>query len=292
MTYYRTEPSSRSHDGMLQNSIWASVATWLMVLHILGGLASLWFAASATEHLTMQSERVFQHGEIWRLLTGIFVGPDVFASLWAAAFVGVLGRSVETSYGSLNFLILYLVCGVVAGLMWSASSLLVVAPSLSPCWKSRLATSAAPTAVVTLFCLESIEGEQRPWFVFSPTAWLCFVIYLVGVLWSVADEFALLIPTHLASLLIALVVWQFDLRWSSLVGKLGRRAVRTKPKSVIKKAARTNAAEELPPLSEEEFNKKLDAILEKISKLGSECLTKADRRILFEASRRYQQRKT
>jgi len=66
-------------------------------------------------------------GEVWRLLTSVFLHGGILHLLFNAYALYVIGRQVETIYGPLRFSVVYLCAGLAGGV---ASFLLTPAPSL------------------------------------------------------------------------------------------------------------------------------------------------------------------
>lgn len=66
-------------------------------------------------------------GEVWRLLTAVFVHGGILHLLFNAYALYVIGRQVETIYGPLRFSVVYLCAGLAGSV---ASMLLTPAPSL------------------------------------------------------------------------------------------------------------------------------------------------------------------
>jgi membrane associated rhomboid family serine protease/Zn-finger nucleic acid-binding protein len=61
-------------------------------------------------------------GEWYRLLTSMFLHGDIFHLLGNLFFLYTFGDNLEERYGRLRYLFLYVVCGVVAGLLSAASA--------------------------------------------------------------------------------------------------------------------------------------------------------------------------
>src|SRR3954462_8707092 len=74
------------------------------------------------DNLAASSEAIFQHGRLWQLLTATFLHDpnSPFHLLWNMLFLWMVGREMESFYGSRDFLAMYLGAAIVSTLGWAA----------------------------------------------------------------------------------------------------------------------------------------------------------------------------
>ena len=65
------------------------------------------------------SRRIFDHGRVWELLTATFLHAGPFHLLWNMLFLWMVGREMESIYGSRDFVALYLSAAVISTLGWA-----------------------------------------------------------------------------------------------------------------------------------------------------------------------------
>src|SRR5438445_11892 len=58
-------------------------------------------------HLKASSEGIFRGGEVWQLLTATFLHGDAYHILWNMVFFWIVGREMESFYGTRDFVALY-----------------------------------------------------------------------------------------------------------------------------------------------------------------------------------------
>jgi membrane associated rhomboid family serine protease len=246
-----------------------------------------------SEWLAASPEGIFHNFRVWQLITATFLHSDPFHILFNMAFLWIVGREMESLYGSEDFLAFYLGAGMISTLGWAA----IMAFSGSPAY--MVGASGAVLGVITLYTLYYPRREISIYFLFPVQAWLALSIYLV---------FDLLFPrlreayqAHLIGAAFAVCYKHFDLRWSRLVGgQLRRPKLRMfTPVQVDWSRPRPSAGSSRPSgegkstkssavsvLPEEQLDARLDEVLAKIAREGRTGLTEEDQRVLQEASRR------
>jgi membrane associated rhomboid family serine protease len=252
-----------------------------------------WLAASP--------ETTLRHFRLWELLTATFLhgGPlHILGNMW---FLYLVGREMESLYGSRDFLVFYLSAAVFSTLVW------VLIDSMAPVPHLMIGASGAVMAVVTLFTLFYPRREILFIFVQMPM-WMLLVIYLLFPLVPLlrGNETQVAFESHLAGAAFAVVFKKFNLRWSRLVaGRFARprlrvlRAPREPSRSRAPSTAWTTSnvagnskAAAASVLPEEQLDARLDEVLAKIAREGREGLTEEEQRILQEASRRARLRRS
>ena len=244
--------------------------------------------------LEASPEAIFQHGRIWQLWTATFLHSGIPHILGNMLFLWLVGREMETLYGSRDFLAFYLLAGGVSTLGWA-----VIAALSGPGGMDRhmLGASGAVMAVVTLYTLFYPRREILFFFLPMPM-WVLLGIYLLFPLFG--DNGRVAYQAHLMGAAFAFCFKLFDLRWSRLVtGRIRRPRLRivtpmpvdqprTRPPGSSRAAGESLGAKpsSVTVLPEEQLDARLDEVLAKIAREGRGGLTEEDHRVLQEASRR------
>lgn len=276
--YSREQPSGFTLGGqrsMVTNLLLINVAIYLVDWILLNSPdGPMFFRFGAlTPQLFSEPWKVYQ------LLTYGFLhaqGPMHVAGnmymLW------LFGREMEGVYGRAEFLRLYLTMIVIAGLVWVIQQQ-IAGPSAS----GMVGASGAVTGVLVLFALHYPKRTILLFLVLPAPMWV------VGVLYVAADIFGAMgshgnvaYVAHLAGAAFAFLYFRFG--WN--LGRLTRGLPSLKmPKW------RPQLKVHDPDARERQLDSQADAILEKISREGEGSLTRKERKILEDASRRAQRRR-
>jgi membrane associated rhomboid family serine protease len=289
--YYRGEPGGPSWFSGV--SPWCKIIILInfvvfllqYVLQVDPGFMREWLEASP--------EGIFKQGRIWQLLTATFLHAHLLHIVFNMWFLWLVGREMESLYGSRDFLAFYLSAAVISTLGWAAIQ------AFQPGHHYMLGASGAVMAVLTLFTLFYPKREILFFFIPMPM-WAVLGIYLVFPLISERERLGVAYQSHLAGALFALAYKQFDLRLSKLVsGRIGRPRPRTfssvpvdQPRSRPAGSSWTSSeghsarSTSVSVLPEELLDARLDEVLAKIAREGRAGLTDEERRVLEEASRR------
>ena len=228
----------------------------------------------------------------WKFLTYGFVHDPAPAHIILNMLsLFFLGREVESHYGTREFWCLYLAMivfgGVVHALLNLGQSYMLLGASGAVCGVTLLFVLRHPFATLLLFP-----------FPFPLPAWV------VGLVLVVINVFGfglgsrggpaggaghIAFSVHLAGMAFAWAYyrlgWQLSSIWSSVTRGVRGRSFRVRyPDDEHEEDRRED--EELRALEEE-----VDRILEKISQFGEASLTRKERRILEDASRRFRSRR-
>jgi membrane associated rhomboid family serine protease len=200
----------------------------------------------------------------------------------------MFGRDIEELYGSREFLRLYLAMVFVAGLVWSASALLRGEDARC------MGASGAVAGMVILFACHFPRRELALFFVIPVPAWIA------GILMVAYDAFSQVAASsglerggnvaylaHLGGAAFAFTYYYFRWNFGRLFGGRTTGWWQRRPKIRIH-TPKVEPPERPDPIHEED---ELDRILQKISREGESSLTRQERRILQDASRRYQKRR-
>lgn len=268
------------------------------------------------------------HGQIWRLLTYSFLHDPgaIFHILFNMLFLWWFGSDVEDLYGPREFLAFYLSASLVGGVLFFLSSLAWV-PTAAPC----LGASGGVLAVLTLCAIHYPRRVILLFFILPVPLPLFLVIALAGDAYVFLSRFnsGTAVAAHLGGALYAGAYYRLHFRlldwlppvwerqfWQSwrrrLLGPrlrlfVDKHPTSRKPRRNERRSSTTAdhspaeaASEELEgehqtvaaPPADEHMEAKMDAILEKISRVGKENLTESEREFLLRASEILRRRRT
>ena len=242
----------------------------------LGGLA---------EWLALWSDFFREPWKFWTLVSYGFV-HDTSGILHVGFnmfFLWLFGRDVEVVYGRRLFLSFYLTVLVAGGLAWLLlHNLLQGGPPIP-----LVGASGAVTGVMVLF---AIHFPHRTFLLFGIVPLPAWVLIGFHVLQDVlgflnrgaGDNVAY--EVHLAGAVFAYLFYRT--RWT--LADLWPARLKLK---VPQLARRPKLRIHEPEDEEQRLSDQVDAILEKISREGESSLSKQERRMLEQASRRYQQKR-
>src|SRR4051812_26723264 len=175
--------------------------------------------ALINEYPAAPSDGIFRHGRVWELLTATFLHDTFFHILWNMLFLWMVGREMESFYGSRDFVALYLSAAVISTLGWAALDALS-APSIRFMQShTMVGASGAIMAVVVLYALYYPRREVLLFFVLPVEMWLLVVVYLGSQVWELLQpgpSRRIAVASHLSGALYGYLFKQFDLRWSRL----------------------------------------------------------------------------
>lgn len=295
--YYRSEGPS------YLDSMWPEgrICRWLIGLNILLFIAQLVTRSvqdpngAVTRWLVLDTEAV-QHGEIWRLLTYAFLhDPDsLMHILFNMLFLWWFGSDIESIYGPREFLSFYLLTALLGGVAFQVSAM--TQGGAQYC----LGASGAVTAVLVLAACHFPTRTILIFFVIPAPLWL-FVLFQVAqdsYFWLTQRQTGVAVVVHLAGAAFAYPYYKSQWRLSGWLPELRRRwRQRNRPslrlyrpaddKEPVSVGAATGQSE-----MDEHFEAKVDAVLEKVAKVGQAGLTDTERKILLQASEIYKRKRT
>jgi membrane associated rhomboid family serine protease len=275
----------------------APVVKWLIIVNVAVFVAQLLFPP-IQEWLSLKPDTVVRQGQVWRLLTYAFCHDrsGLLHIVFNMLFVWWFGRTLESMYGSREFLLFYLTAALLSGVAFLGLSLAM--NRLNP----AIGASGAVMAVVVLYAIH-FPRQQILIFMVLPVeirwvvaAYVIFDLYpVLAELGGVEVRSGVAHAAHLGGLAFGFLYWKFQWRLDRLTArwrlpKLSRvfgprrriRLHRPRPEA----SAGTAQARE-PFESREELDARVDAILEKISQHGESSLTDEERETLKKASRLY-----
>jgi len=297
MGLYDRDYVRRAPSGFLGGD--RSMVTNLILLNVGIFLLDMFFQGQISHALRLQPGLLSHPWRFWQLLTYGFVhdpGNTQEIVLGNFAHVGfnmfglwLFGRDVEGIYGRSEFLRIYLSLIVLCGVAWVGVQEALSLTGHDAATAGVLGASGAVLGIMVLYCTHFPHRVFLIYGILPVPAWLLCVFYvlydLVGFRNSLAgggDHVAY--EVHLAGAIWALIyrhngwnlgrLWpnQWQLKW--------------------RKPSVPNLKIHEPQLDDQSLRRRVDDILAKISTSGEGSLTKEERRVLEDASRRYQQRRS
>jgi membrane associated rhomboid family serine protease len=261
-----------------------SMVTNLIIVNVAIWLGQLVFGRELIDALSLKSDLLSHPWQAWQLVTYGFAHFDAGHILFNMLGLFFFGRELEGIYGQFEFLRIYLVAIVLAGLVWAA---LAIADQQSA---ELVGASGGVMAVVMLWVLHFPQRLVYIWGVLPVKAWLLGTIFIASDLFGLVSQRGagngpqVANIAHLAGVAFAFLYFRSKMNLGRLIP---RRMSDLKPKLFQPKLRIHDHDKEASDL-----NQQVDAILEKISREGEASLTKKERKTLEEASRRYQRRRT
>ncbi len=276
--YYRDEPRGTLLGGdrsMVTNLIIANVAVYLVDEIFLNGRLMSAMALKGS---------IFQRPwDVWQLLTYGFAHAEADRNMLHIVFnmlaLWVFGRDVEGIYGRKVFLQLYLTLLVLSGVTWLVTS--VDTPNASV-----VGASGAVFGVMLVYVMHYPQRTLLLFGIVPVRAWFMMAAYLL-MEFNALDRNTHDYVAHTAHLGGALFGFVFY--------KTGWTLFTLAPSGLLKRgmtARRPKLKLHAPEQDDELLAERVDAILAKISREGEASLSKDERRVLEDASRRYQKRRS
>jgi membrane associated rhomboid family serine protease len=275
--YYREDEAGRfGARSMVLNLVLINVGIYVAELF----LGNNFFGASLESWLSLKPDLFSHPWHFYQLVTYGFVhDPDDLRHIvFNMLFLWFAGRDVEGIYGPKEFLRIYLTAIILAGLVY------VIAAPLTHSFVPVLGASGGIMAILALYALHFPRRTILFMFVIPLPAWVVFLIFFIS------DVSGAIRPTdntahvaHVAGAVFGFIYyrsgWNLG-RWIPSGWKWS--GLRPRPKLRVHE----------PDVDEHDLKRQMDEILRKITRTGEESLTRQERRILEEASRRFRRRQT
>jgi membrane associated rhomboid family serine protease len=245
---------------------------------------------SFTDFFILDTERVW-HGEVWRLLTYGFLHslyPDLMHIIGNMLVLWFAGKAIEERYGSKEFVAFYLTAMLLGGVAFQLTHW---------SWPGRcLGASGATTALLVLYALRWPHQTLLLFFVIPMPMWLGAIVFVALDAFVFVNRIdnGIAVQVHLAGALFAFLYYRYEWHltgwleafrdWRAQRSKPRLRVYREEPEEPISRLAAS--------LSEDEqLEAKMDAILEKVARVGMENLTPEERDVLQRASEVFRKRR-
>jgi len=218
---------------------------------------------------------------IYQLLTCGFMhaSGDIFHIFWNMVALWFFGREVESIYGPFEFLRIYLTLIVMSSLVWLLSTYTGL-----PGGAGLEGASGAVLGIAMIFTMHYPTKLIYIWGVLPMPVWAMMGLYLVGEYAATAKRMPgdyVAHVAHLAGALFGFIYFRSGWNLGALLPDRWPRLLRP----------RLKLHDPDPPSEPRDLSREVDDILAKISREGEASLTKAERRTLEEASKRYQRRR-
>jgi membrane associated rhomboid family serine protease len=316
--YYRDEGSSFLGAFVRRGQ----VVKWLIIANVVafviqlatrtqaGPTVSGWF----TDLFELDPGKVLQ-GQVWRVVTYGFLHDFGWAHiLFNMLFLYWFGSELEDIYGSREFLGFYFAGLLLSGLAYLAFALvkgpvigaspvfdadgMIVDLARKPFYPAALGASGAVTAVMVLFAMH-FPTRTILLFFFLPVPVILLVVFnvlqdTIGLLGGSGRPVAF--AAHLGGAAFGFLYYKFQWRVTSWLPSLsGLRLSRPRPRLKVYRGEPERGQRVVQPVPaaepEEHLEAELDAVLEKVARLGRSSLTEREQSVLNKASEYYRQRR-
>ena len=230
----------------------------------------------------------------WQLITYQFMHADFWHIFFNMVFgLWMFGMEVENVWGAKKFLIYYLSCGVVAGI-----SQLVLAPIFEPALGPTIGASGAVFGVMVAFATMFPDRYIFLYFLIPIKVRYFIIIMIVWGVFSIGGPSNVANLAHLGGALGGYLYILYERRKGERPG--GGRVFQSWTKSSSWQTPASSGGEAVDakiydikesksldaPAAQNDSQKKIDEILDKISSSGYQSLSEEEKKILFEASKR------
>ena len=256
---------------MVKRLLIANVATFVLLLML---PERMW----ALEWLAFRPDRVLTRP--WGAITYMFVHADLIHLLVNMLVLFFFGPPLEDRWGSREFLRYYLICGM-GGVLLS----FLLAPGAP-----IVGASAACYGLMLAFAMSWPDAPIYVWGIFPVKA-----KYLVGFFFLLTFVQAFGAPggpvahmAHLGGLLTGLVYIRADWRPGARLESIKRRVSRIRRLAIVPRNKESQPRSSSWRADDEgELLDAVDRVLDKISTEGMSALTRDERKLLDEVSRRH-----
>ncbi|MBX7075386.1 MAG: rhomboid family intramembrane serine protease [Pirellulales bacterium] len=280
--YYREEDDERS--GVFASNL--SVVARLIILNIgvffvdflSRGELGAWLSAYAT----LPRHPWFA----WQLLTAGFAHDttNVWHLLWNMYFLWLFGGEVERHYGRREFTLIYLALLVLASLTWVVCE--NIAYGFAPPPGDRmLGASGAVMGMAVIYACNFPRRVLMLLGIIPVQVWILVSLYVMFDLLQalqVGRGSGTAVTAHLGGAVFGFLYFQSRFKLEDWFhGPSLKRLFKRGPKLRVHR-----------PEEDADLSARVDRVLEKISREGEASLTRAERKLLESASRKYQQRRS
>jgi membrane associated rhomboid family serine protease len=191
------------------------------------------------------------------------------------------GRDIEYRYGRREYLAFFLVAIVASGLVWVLGEFVANRGFVPE--PGMLGASGGVSAVLILFAL-NFPHRMMLFMFFLPMPMWVGALLIVGydAYGAIQRTDPVAFTAHLGGAVFALIYYQAGWRLERILPS-GSLLKRLKPKPKLRVVD--------PDANDPSTEERVDEILKKINEQGRDSLTRQERRILEEASRKYQRRR-
>ncbi|MBL8830735.1 MAG: rhomboid family intramembrane serine protease [Planctomycetaceae bacterium] len=258
-----------------------TVVAKLVIINVAIWLVDLFTNGKLRELLTLRSDVLSEPWKLYQLLGYAFAhdGQGIMHLLFNMFGLWSFGQMLEQRYGPREFLRFYLASALLGGVVFVLHHLVTGTPA------SVIGASGAVNAVVILFALLYPQTQILVMFVIPMKIWVAAILFVLFDLTGLGGQRTNVAhDVHLAGAAFAVLYHYNHWNLTHLTGGINldwlTKLTKSRPK--LRVFSEPNPAD---------IEARVDAILQKISEQGEASLTKAERKTLEDASRRYQKRK-
>jgi membrane associated rhomboid family serine protease len=254
----------------------------LIIAFVIQSILLFYGGFNVNEHLGLSRDGLL-HGRVWQLLTFQFLhsAPWPWHVLFNCLGIFFFGRRVEEALGARKFIWIYLLSGILGGLLQVLLTFLPHHPDASV-----VGASAGVCGLIAVFCSMYPMQEMQTWIYFFPITirahW--FLKFLLAY-----SAFGALIPysnvadgAHLGGCLLGMAYVRWRSSWDDFFERVTvpstwrRRLTSRNRRRSVNSVLPSSPATDQPSF----ISKEVDPILDKISAQGLNSLTDEERRIL------------
>ncbi|HLF20597.1 MAG TPA: rhomboid family intramembrane serine protease [Bacteroidota bacterium] len=225
----------------------------------------------------------------WQLVTYQFMHADFLHLLFNMFFgLWMFGMEVEHTWGTKKFSVFYLSCGVMAGLCQ-----LFLAPILEPSLAPVVGASGAVFGVLVAFAMMFPDRYIFLYFLIPVKAKYLVMFLIAWGVMSIGGQTNVANLAHLGGAFAGYVFLLYDTRRmpfqdavDRLTWSLNKFSARWASKHDDTVDAKIVDFTEKKTDERSEHQQRVDEILDKISRSGYQSLSEAEKKILFEASKK------
>ncbi|MBN1577137.1 MAG: rhomboid family intramembrane serine protease [Chitinispirillaceae bacterium] len=239
----------------------ASITVYLLqVLPVIGPVLLEWGALVPGD--------AFAHGQVWRLATYMFLHDpsSPFHLLFNMLGLWMFGQEIETAWGSRRFVWFYLISGIGSGCfsVWHLFS-----PAMSV--TGVIGASGAVLALLTVYAVTYPHRQVLLFFVLPVNIKIVVIGFgLISLFGSIAPRGVVAHLTHLGGILVAIGY----LRWYPFI------SIRLQSSASLRRERSMRGRAEAAASKRRFFEEKIDPILEKIAREGSDALSPEEKQLL------------
>lgn len=279
---YMREERRFSFSPMSSGGGWGAVEA-LIAINVVMFLALTLTKDAPIWGLLMASMPGLQAGHVWTLVTYAFLHGGIFHIFFNMYILWAFGRSLERSWGTRSFLLVYFLGAASGGLVHCLLSLVGWPDSFV------LGASGATTAIVLAYAL--LNPTATLILLVIPMRATIFALVIVGFdVWGLISQYgnprgsnighgAHLGGALVGYLYVAIRNGRLALPWA------GRRRRRSSSRSHSR--GREFEAPPPPPRASRKDEKRMDELLEKVAKGGLDSLSSEERDFMMNMSRKY-----
>jgi membrane associated rhomboid family serine protease len=282
--YVRDEPS-----GSFLGANNRTMVTNLILINVAVFVADVLFRGQISDLLSLKADLLDRPWYCWQLLTYGFVhdphnilhvGFNMFG-LW------LFGRDVEIIYGRRELLRLYLTLIVLCGIVWLIVQTALAGAAHGARSASLMGASGAVVGVMVLYVTHYPRRLFYFWGILPIPAWVLCTLYIAQDVLGFSHSMQggggdTAYEAHLAGAVFAFLYRRSGWNLGRLVPERFSAAMLNRPRLRI---------HDPRPEAGPSLEHRVDEILAKISSEGEASLTREERKILEDASRRYQKRR-